>query len=719
MSVLDAAEGVAYALLMRCFQQVVRRIHGGSKRHARFAGIVLAGAIVATLEPSALLAEGWPTHRHDAARSGVTDQALTPPLHEAWVYQAKHAPRPAWPGPARRDGWHKVDNLKPRVIFDWAFHVVAGDDAVYFGSSADDKVYCLDAATGRERWSFFTDGPVRLAPTLADGRVYVGSDDGVVYCLNATDGSLHWKHRASPSDVRVPGNGRIMSLWPVRTGVLVSDGVAYFAAGLFPFEGAYICALDANDGQVLWKKRVDNVAPQGYLLASSTRLYVPTGRGAPVVFDRRDGRFIHALGGSGGAFCVLTKDTLIYGPGKKGTLDVFSAEERDHLATFAGNQIVVTPRISYLHTDTELSALDRVRYLDLNMERRELVRKQKPLRDRLKPRNRAIAYRPANHFHIGTYKDDNENQVFKGLIDEVRVWQTARTPDEIRADRNRILAGDEADLLGYWRFENISADATIDTTGGEAAVLHGGARSVPSNATSTVAPPAGHALAFNGQSSYVDAGEHDRLRPRSAVTVEAWINAAERETWSGIAGNIWDTGSTEAGYGLTLDDASGVWFGVRTRSQAMVYLSSGPDTIQLNRWHHVAGTYDGRTVKVFVDGVEMASRTLYPAEDETPEARTRVQEELARLRERVEKIGRELPTCITWKNDCKYPYSLVLAGGDVLYAGGTNQVAAFSAVDGKTLWVEKVNGRALDLALADDRLIVSTDRGTLHCFVAP
>ena len=63
-------------------------------------------------------------------------------------------------------------------------------------------------------------------------------------------------------------------------------------------------------------------------------------------------------------------------------------------------------------------------------------------------------------------------------------------------------------------------------------------------------------------------------------------------------------------------------------------------------------------------------------------------------------------------------FSLVLAGGDVLFAGGTNQVAAFSAVDGKTLWVGDVNGRAPDLALADDRLIVSTDRGTLHCFVA-
>lgn len=47
---------------------------------------------------------------------------------------------------------------------------------------------------------------------------------------------------------RVPGNGRIISVWPIRTGVLVDGGVAYCCAGLFLQEGVYMCALDAKTG---------------------------------------------------------------------------------------------------------------------------------------------------------------------------------------------------------------------------------------------------------------------------------------------------------------------------------------------------------------------------------------------------------------------------------------------------------------------------------------
>ena len=81
-------------------------------------------------------------------------------------------------------------------------------------------MYCLDAATGKVRWRFFTEGPVRLAPAVSDGKVYVGSDDGWVYCLDADDGRLVWKYRVDPESNLIPGNGRVISSSPVRTGPL-------------------------------------------------------------------------------------------------------------------------------------------------------------------------------------------------------------------------------------------------------------------------------------------------------------------------------------------------------------------------------------------------------------------------------------------------------------------------------------------------------------------
>lgn len=42
------------------------------------------------------------------------------------------------------------------------------------------------------RWTFKTDGPVRTAPAVADGTVYVGSDDGSLYALDAETGEEEW-----------------------------------------------------------------------------------------------------------------------------------------------------------------------------------------------------------------------------------------------------------------------------------------------------------------------------------------------------------------------------------------------------------------------------------------------------------------------------------------------------------------------------------------------
>lgn len=227
------------------------------------------------------IAGDWPTYQHDNERSGVTDEQLNPPLELDWVYQARHAPRPAWPNPAKHDYWHYKYNLKPRVTFDKAFQVVAADGSVYFSSSADDKVYCLDASTGGERWSFFTEGPVRLAPTIGNDKLYVGSDDGWVYCLNTKNGVLLWKYKPTERQHRIPGNGRMISLWPVRSGVLIHNDIALFCAGLFPSQGVYIVTLNAKDGTEQSKKKID-ISSQGYLVVKDgKKVFTPTGRAEP------------------------------------------------------------------------------------------------------------------------------------------------------------------------------------------------------------------------------------------------------------------------------------------------------------------------------------------------------------------------------------------------------------------------------------------------------
>lgn len=344
---------------------------------------VLATAVLLGLGPAPVKSAEWPTYQADAARSGVTSESVSAPLDPAWQWTSPHRPRPAWGGEAKADLYNKVYDMPNRQDFDYAFQVAVAEGAVVFGSSADDKVYCLDAASGRERWTFFTEGPVRLAPTLQGGRAFVGSDDGWVYCLRLADGAVVWKHRPGRDGTRIPGNGRVISPWPVRTGVLVLDGVAYCGAGMFPSEGVYLCALDAATGQERWKVVNHDLPAQGYMLASTTRLYVPSGRNNPVVYDRADGSRIRVVEGAGGTYALLTGDDLVFGPGKAGQLGIVPGEAADQLATFAGNHMIVTPTRSFLHANDELSALDRARYLDLARERKAAVVERDRLRKEL------------------------------------------------------------------------------------------------------------------------------------------------------------------------------------------------------------------------------------------------------------------------------------------------------------------------------------------------
>lgn len=346
--------------------------------------IILAGA-------GWVKADDWPTYMHDRHRSGLTAEKLDLPLNKCWVYEAKHAPQPAWPGPAKQDFWHRAFNLRATVTYDRAFHVVGEGDTIFFGSSADDKVYALDARTGDERWSFFTEGPVRLAPSIANGKVYVGSDDGCAYCLSADDGSLQWKIRATDTERIIPGNERLISMWPVRTGLLVDEDNLYFAAGLFPIQGSYLFALRPENGSIQWKSKVD-ISPQGYLLASNERLYVPTGRTNPFIFARSDGRVLGELPSAGGTFALLTENVLVTGPGRRSTeLNAADVDTRGKVAMFGGLRMLVNGPTAYMQSEKKLSALDRSRYLQLSRERTRLSQQQNKIRDRLRKIGRNAA----------------------------------------------------------------------------------------------------------------------------------------------------------------------------------------------------------------------------------------------------------------------------------------------------------------------------------------
>ncbi len=65
---------------------------------------------------------------------------------------------------------------------------------VYIGEVFSGVVYALDAVSGARVWSYTTGGGVSSSPSVANGVVYVGSDDNNVYALDANTGALVWTY---------------------------------------------------------------------------------------------------------------------------------------------------------------------------------------------------------------------------------------------------------------------------------------------------------------------------------------------------------------------------------------------------------------------------------------------------------------------------------------------------------------------------------------------
>lgn len=331
----------------------------------------LAKMVWAALLPCAVRgSDVWPTFRGDAQRSCVVSESLTVPLARAWSYKPAQPPLPAWPEPMSTNYAVMHGPLRQTLSFDRAFHVVADEKMVYFGSSADDSVRALDAASGKLRWRFHTEGPVRLAPALDGGRIYAGSDDGHMYALNSVTGELVWKYLAGSSDKRLPGNGRMISLWPVRSGPIIMSGRVYFTVGLFADHGVFLCALDAETGKEIYKQPLDFTA-QGMMLATADRLFVPTGRTQYWSCDMQTGKPLVRHGWSdpwkmnlvGGCFALIHEGLLATGPSEDGQYHWFSFASKQPIFRVKADHFIVSGGFVYLLGDGRLCAYDQAVYL--------------------------------------------------------------------------------------------------------------------------------------------------------------------------------------------------------------------------------------------------------------------------------------------------------------------------------------------------------------------
>jgi outer membrane protein assembly factor BamB len=108
-------------------------------------------------------------------------------------------------------------------------------------------------------------------------------------------------------------------------------------------------------------------------------------------------------------------------------------------------------------------------------------------------------------------------------------------------------------------------------------------------------------IRFDGSTS-MDVPEMtpDQL-PSEKITAEAWVSLDAGTRWGSIAGYYQDNGSYEKGWLLGYNDTNFV-FSVSTASK--LHTVSSTTTFEKGQWYHVIGSYDGKTMKLYVNGVE-------------------------------------------------------------------------------------------------------------------
>ncbi|MBX2977284.1 MAG: T9SS type A sorting domain-containing protein [Ignavibacteriaceae bacterium] len=190
-------------------------------------------------------------------------------------------------------------------------------------------------------------------------------------------------------------------------------------------------------------------------------------------------------------------------------------------------------------------------------------------------------------------------RLFKGSIDEVRIWSSARTEAQIKANMYKELAGNETGLVAYYKMSNGTGTTLADnkTSGTNTGTISGATWKA-----SGAFAGSRQALDFDGSNDYVDFTT-DPSYNNTAITIEAWIkpvfNNEEKPivTWYSAYNNV-----------IEFRRGSGrLEFGMNDGSFGAV---AGNTTITSGNWTYVAMTKEGNNVKLYVNGVLDGSGTL-------------------------------------------------------------------------------------------------------------
>jgi outer membrane protein assembly factor BamB len=179
--------------------------------------------------PSQVQAEDWVQFRHDSANSGRSAETG---ISSSNVSSLKQKWQMSVPGGTAST---------PAVV------TVNGTSTVFIPSLSG-SIYTFNAVTGAAGWHVALPAPVTAinsSPTVVNGILYVGANDGRLHAVNATTGAHLWSYPPSPQ-----------ASSEVYSSPVVNNGVVYF--GIASVDDDNVCvaghavAVNATSGTMVW-----------------------------------------------------------------------------------------------------------------------------------------------------------------------------------------------------------------------------------------------------------------------------------------------------------------------------------------------------------------------------------------------------------------------------------------------------------------------------------
>ncbi len=214
---------------------------------------------------------------------------------------------------------------------------------------------------------------------------------------------------------------------------------------------------------------------------------------------------------------------------------------------------------------------------------------------------------------IGTGATEGRpNYFFNGQITEVSIWNTVRSPEEIKLSMNQRLRGDEPGLVGYWPLnEGTGTTVNHPTLPSNQGTINGATWQqepldflqppepiIPLPTQPSATSPM--AISFDGQKDYIEIPTNPSLDLINDFTIEAWIKPelmGKRVVDKGIGGQS---------EGFTFDTYPQ---NLRFINKGVVLTSRNP--LKVGTWQHVAITFknEANGAKLYINGQEEQTAT--------------------------------------------------------------------------------------------------------------